>query len=255
MIRRIKILHSKFYPATPREAEAERLELAQSRPSPNEDIRKSSSRGVRDPRQSNLRTSFFGDWRDILSSRRGFTLVEILVIIAVTALLSAYIVSYQRTGQRQILLYVETQKMAGLILKAKSLAIESFADTSQGNCGYGLAVNYGSGSYGLFYYTTSTPDTKSKYVQCSAIKKTGVLASGRITALLAATPLNPEIVFRTPVPTDAIYYVLFVPPDPETLIADNNGNISPSSGAVYLETKDGLAKSTITVNPAGQVNF
>ncbi len=191
----------------------------------------------------------------ILNSRRGFTLVELLVVIAVMVFLSAYIISYQKTGQRQITLYVEAQKMASLILKAKSLAIESFVDVSQGNCGYGLEVNYNQGSYNMFYYATSTTNNQSKYIQCPGIKKNGVLASDQIVAFSGVERLNSGLVFQTPMPDDAIYYVLFVPPDPETLIADQNGNIFSGSGIINIKTKDGLAKAAITVNSAGQVNF
>ncbi len=193
-------------------------------------------------------------------SARGFTLIELLVVIAVTVLLSTYIISYQRTGQRQILLYVESQKIASLILKAKSLAIESFVDVSQGNCGYGLRVDYSGKSYGIFYYATSTTDNESKYIQCQEIKRSGSLAPGRIVPFSDTTQLNSELVFWTPPPGNAtppLYYVLFVPPDPETLLVDQSGDIvsGPGSEAVYLETKDGLASTTVVVNPAGQVNF
>ena len=43
---------------------AEQLRLARSSLSPNEDIRMFSSQTERDPRQSNLKTLSFGDWRD-----------------------------------------------------------------------------------------------------------------------------------------------------------------------------------------------
>jgi Tfp pilus assembly protein PilE len=186
---------------------------------------------------------------------RGFTIIEIIVVVAVTILLSSYVVSYTRTGQRQILLYAETQKLASSVLMAKSLAIESFADTRQGNCGYGLAIDYGQKNYSIFYYATSTTSNQPKYAQCPTIKKDGELLLDRITPFSAATRLSSELAFRFPAPADAIYYVLFVPPDPETLIAGSDGTIFPGSGSIYLQTSDGLAKLTVTVNPAGQVNF
>lgn len=66
---KVACIYSKFYPATPREAVAERLELVRSRLSPTEDAAKPSSRGVQDPRQSNLlRRGEVGDSRDILNS-------------------------------------------------------------------------------------------------------------------------------------------------------------------------------------------
>lgn len=195
--------------------------------------------------------------KKIFNSRLGFTLIEILVVIAITAILSGYLASYSRSSRRQIALYIEQQKIAGLIFKAKSLAIESFVATGQGNCGYGLAMDYPRKSYGIFYYATSTASNSPKSIQCPAIKKNGKLDLGQITAFSDKTFINTStIAFTNPSPLpDALYYVLFVPPDPQTLIVDRNGDIMPGSATVYLQTSDGLTKAMVTVNPAGQVNF
>jgi prepilin-type N-terminal cleavage/methylation domain-containing protein len=190
-------------------------------------------------------------------NKKGFTLVEILVVVTITALLSAYVVSYTRTGQRQITLYIEKQKIAGLILKAKSLAIESFTQVSQGNCGYGLAVNYGQRSYSIFYYATSTASSQPKYVQCPQLKISGSLVLQQVVTSSDVMQLNTDLAFPSSIDSfpDALYYVLFVPPAPQTLIAGKNGNILPDSGTIYFNTSDGSASTTVTVNPAGQVNF
>jgi len=186
--------------------------------------------------------------------RLGFTLIELLVVIAVTVMLSSYLVSYNRSSQRQIILYVEQQKIANLIFKAKSLAIESFIKTEEGNCGYGLAVNYSARNYSIFYYATSTVSDQPKLVQCSEIKKNGANLD-QIRTLSDTTSLNSNLVFKSPEPTDALYYVLFVPPDPQTIIVDKNGDLLSDPGTIYLQTGDGSAQAVVTVNLAGQVNF
>ena len=187
------------------------------------------------------------------SSRSGFTLIEILIVVSITVFLSAQIITYSRSGERQIALYVEKQKIAGIILKAKSLAVEAYSTgAGQTICGYGVEIDYQRGEYGIFSYDPAPPAGSA---DCSGISN---LIQNRITTFSDLFKINPALTFPPPgsLPADAIKYVLFISPDPTVVInVGQGGSPSLQAGKIYLQTKNGAAKTSITVSPAGQVDF
>ena len=48
---------------------------------------------------------------------------------------------------------------------------------------------------------------------------------------------------------------LFVPPDPTVFLWSDGGILLSSSGNIYLETKDGSARASVSMNPGGQISF
>src|SRR5206468_841965 len=99
----------------------------------------------------------------------GFTILEILVVIGITLMISALAITYKSQSQRQVSLYVETQRVVELILRAKSLAVSTYKDPNTVSdptlvaCGYGIDINYASNTYSLFSYKIPTGGN------CSAI--------------------------------------------------------------------------------------
>lgn len=182
------------------------------------------------------------------SRKKGFTLIEILVVVAITIMVSAFAVSYSKIGQNQVTLYIEAQKLAGLIFRAKTLAIATYNDPVPTlSCGYGLEINYSSGQYRIFSYDPLPP-----IFDCSAI--VSVPPPSRRT-VVSPSSLNAGVVFNN-APADSLHLVLFVPPDPRTLLSnDAGGAISGGPATIYLETADGSANTSITVSLAGQVDF
>ncbi len=178
--------------------------------------------------------------------RRGFTLVEVLVVISITAMLAALAIVYGKTSQRQITLYIETQKLAGLIFRAKSFALGTFSDVSNPNrCGYGVEIDYALKTYSLFAYEEPSPPN------CSSILS--VPQGFRVT--VATYNLNPGLVLKN-VNLDSLSLLLFVPPSPKTLLSvDGGASLTGAPAKIYLETSDSRAQRTITVNPSGQVDF
>ena len=62
--------------------------------------------------------------------RKGFTLIEILIVLAITAVLSGLAIVYTHVGQNQISLSIEESKIAQLILEAKELSIATYSRTT-----------------------------------------------------------------------------------------------------------------------------
>ena len=66
-----------------------------------------------------------------LKSKFGFTVVELLIIISVSALLMSMVIFYSRGGEKQIILIREQAKIVNTILRSKSLAIQTFAQAER----------------------------------------------------------------------------------------------------------------------------
>lgn len=183
--------------------------------------------------------------RKLLHSRAAFTLIEVLVAISITAMLSSLAITYSKTGGRQITLYVETQKLASLFFRAKSFSFTTYRDTSANRCGYGVAIDYAAKTYSLFAYQEPNPPN------CSSLSN--IPSNFRVT--ISTYKINSGLVLKN-TNSDSLSLVLFVPPDPKTLLSVDDGvSLSSAPAKIYLETIDGLAKRTITINSSGQVDF
>ena len=206
------------------------------------------------------------------NNKRGFTLIEILVVLAITAVLSRLAIVYTHVGQNQISLSIEESKVAQLILEAEELSIATYSSNSA-TCAYGVAFNYTSSTYSLFAYNAAA--TSSEYggkAICPSLASTSVAfdtddfqqyQSGSwqvhtAQGVMLASPADPSA-------SDTIQYVLFYPPNPCTLISTDGQTFQsdcssitgnpPSAAYVYLSTVDKSTSRTITVNPAGQVSL
>ena len=88
--------------------------------------------------------------------RDGFTFIETLITMGILLMLTSILLLYNRSGERQIVLFKEKAGVVGLILKAKSLSLNTLI-IDEPICGYG--VHFENNSYILFpntrYYGSS----------------------------------------------------------------------------------------------------
>jgi len=81
-------------------------------------------------------------------------LVEIIVVIAITVLLSGIAITYNRSGERQIVLFRDQALVVGLLNRAKSLTIQKYRDPDISGdyltCAFGLHFESGSRDFILF---------------------------------------------------------------------------------------------------------
>ncbi len=185
----------------------------------------------------------------------GFTILEILVVLGITVMLIGMTLVYRQVTQRQVTLYVEVQKLAGVILRAKSLAVATQsggASVPAGFkiCGYGVKVDYTANAYSLFSYRIPVAESCNNIVAIITTENDRV---GEISLYA----LDSGVQFDN-VQQDSISAIVFVPPEPKTLISlvGSRGALSSDPGRFYLKTRgDEPLAFQISVNAFGQVNF
>jgi prepilin-type N-terminal cleavage/methylation domain-containing protein len=105
------------------------------------------------------------------SSRRAFTLIELMVVLGISAVLSALAITYSKIGQNEVALSVEESKVGQFILQAKQLAIATYTvppSTAAASCGFGVTFNLAATpqTYSVFVYDPAE-DIFRRDVGCS----------------------------------------------------------------------------------------
>ena len=205
--------------------------------------------------------------------RKGFTVLELLIVISITVMMSALAISYRSSTQQQVGLYVEVQKLAELILRAKSLAISTYNDPGQVlpfdvvNCGYGINVDYDRNGYDLFSYQVKRVG-QGQGQDCENINiiKDGNGPNADKMVILSSHDVAPGVFIlenrtKQANPNKSIHIVFFVPPAPITLIGTTPGGsvcgppTNCPGGKIYLTTKDASLNAAISISSIGQVDF
>ena len=180
------------------------------------------------------------------NSRKGFTLVELIVVLGITMMLSSVLISYNSTSREQLSLYADQMKFIGTIFRAKSLSLSPSLSSGGSSiiCGYGIHVDYGAIQYSLFScnmpqgtncQTIASPDACDKNV-------------------ISISEANSKVRFISQGGAPQLDDVLFIPPDPVTLIM--SGGATSTDASVVLQTVGGSLKSNpISINSAGLVDF
>ncbi len=162
--------------------------------------------------------------------KRGFTTIELLVVISILSLLSAILIAYSRTGERQIILFREGAKVKEIISRAKFLSLAIYGE-SEVPCGYGVHFET-SGSFIIF---------KDLAVNCASSDRR---YSGSVEAY-ESFKLDPAILFDSLTLSD----VVFIPPNPTVVITPVK-----DEAVVILKTIDGEGSIKITITSAGQIS-
>jgi len=188
----------------------------------------------------------------MLRPRGGFSLIEMLVVMSITLMLSAILIGYTREAGRQLLLVSSQAKIVNLISRAKSLSVATFIDekglptdpAAPKICGYGVRVDRDLKQVFIF---------RDLAVDCSDPASAGYRVFGAGDVKLLST-LD---VFS--VPDAAIQFgddttlenVLFIPPDPTIVV---NADPSLQSAKVTLQSKDKILNVLVKIDNAGKIS-
>ncbi len=188
--------------------------------------------------------------------RHGFTLIEILIVLAISVMLTGIAITYSSIGRQQVALTVAQSQVAQVILRAKDLAVATYSEVP-GECGYGAYFDVPDNTYSIFAFVPgggcgSVASTTANGIQTNEIVPAGNEAwnvSLGTNVRLASTTNNNQLLL-----------VMFYPPQPDVfmVLADATSTFlqpDSTSSKVYLTTADGSASTSITVDAQGGVTF
>ncbi len=161
---------------------------------------------------------------------KGFTLIEVLVVVGILALLSATLIIYSHTGERQIILFKEQARIVSTISQAKSLSIATFGQVNV-PCGYGVHF---SPPKNFLIFEDLANDCQDADKRWSGENET-----------FESFQLDPAVVFENLSLTD----IVFIPPNPSVVITPPQ-----DQSTIIIKTVDGNSSTTIKVNNAGQIS-
>ena len=186
-------------------------------------------------------------------NKSGFTLIEALIVIMVTMMMTSILITSSRTSNKQILLFKEQAVFINTISRAKSLAIGTFqpalttGGSTQPICGWGVHV-LGSGSGYILFKDLGTLGPPPSCVG------TGTYSADEAFETFT---LDPAVHLSGAVPQDASggLDVVFRPPQPIVFINGATGTFAPPEATIMMGVVGSTNPSTVTITQGGQVSI
>lgn len=162
-------------------------------------------------------------------NEKGFTIVEMVVVIAIMGLISGIMVAYNRTSDEKIALFSDEAKVVGVLQRAKSFALEK-----RGNaCAFGVHFEK-PGTMIIFQ------DLPIEGIACGEGNFNEQYDTGEAVEEIS---LDQRIDFASLPGEGSSHDVVFIPPYLET----------SGVGTVEIEISDGSAGSCIEIGTGGQI--
>ncbi len=186
-------------------------------------------------------------------SGAGFTLIDMLVTISITLILSGILIGYGKESGKQLLLINNQAKLVSLISRAKSLSTTTFIENSlpittggpERICGYGIHADQGKGEVFIF---KDRPDPQS--IDCATSDNKFSSGDEKLSEQLDVLNLASQAVKFAP--ESDLIDILFIPPDP-TIVINGDKSMQAKEATLVIETKDKSSKVVVKVNNAGRI--
>jgi len=174
-------------------------------------------------------------------SQKGFTLTELLVVMAITGILAGAVLVNYRGASRNYALDQGIQQLISDLRRAQNMSMSGVSiDDVTGYCGYGLVINSGSPASYILYVDkkpggSPCGSSNNKY----AGEEDDIIETISLPDGVAIDPVTPalDILFKYPEPTAYINQV------------SNPG----TSGTVTLRNEISTRIKSISVNAAGLI--
>lgn len=164
----------------------------------------------------------------------GFSLIETLVVIAITGILTAMAIGYTRGNEGRIALIAEQAKLQGMLQRAKALALQGYERGEEDFLGI---------CYGVYL------DFPASGVHSFRLFRTPVVPSGGGEVCprydspekedIETQPLDPRIAGES-----GVIHVSFQSPNLEVFA---NGETFAGSKEIYLRVRDDVSKEAVIV--------
>ncbi len=203
----------------------------------------------------------------IKNLRSGFSLVEALVVVSITVILSGILIVHSRTSERQIIFFREQSILVSAVLRAKAFSIETFQPDLQPGltpptdriCGWGIYFDKDAAQVIIFNDIASAVGASD----CASANQMYNFGAGSDEKFETIT-LDPAVAIDcigvnpgvgqscSSNSSVLVLNVTFVPPDPTVVFKPLSG----AEAVIVLKLSDPAQPrmSTIRISQAGQVS-
>lgn len=81
---------------------------------------------------------------------KGFTLIEMIVVIGITIFLTSMTLLYNRSSEGQVALFKDESVVVGVLNRAKALALQKYKQGTVSACAFGVFFDAQAGSFLIF---------------------------------------------------------------------------------------------------------